>query len=60
MEHKAKPTNLQTIKTRVIYFPNQTQSVYPNSVKAIEERFKLPPHHANLIAELQGYKMGGA
>ena len=51
---------LQRIRKKTIYFPNQEQNDLPFSARVIKERYCISPHYAKLIAEHQGYDLGGA
>ena len=48
------------IRTKRIYFPNHEQTDLPFSARVIKDRYSISPHYAKLIAEHQGYDLGGA
>lgn len=56
--HKSSP--MQIGNSYIKIFPNEDQQRIPNSAKSLQEEFGVLPYHAKLIAQLQGYEMGGA
>ena len=53
-------SSAQLFKSRIVLFPNEEQSTQPTSAKRVGREYGVLPYHAKLIAELQGYDLGGA
>jgi len=58
MKDNSEPKKSQSHNTLIV-FPNKTQFSYPHNLKMLQDCYHLPPHHARLVAELQGYDLGG-
>ena len=60
MELTTPKSSAQLFKSRIVLFPNEEQSTQPTSAKRVGREYGVLPYHAKLIAELQGYDLGGA
>ena len=59
MEFKETKRPAQRIITRKFYFPNQEERS-PRCARNISEQYGISLQHSKIVAELQGYQMGGS